>query len=156
MEKDTFVEKISFGTKNGVTFVLKCKIIVMKNPFAPYIKQFSETKLWTKLSKYARQIGLKSVYMVLLLFFAYRRKDTPGWAKRIVLGVLGYLIMPLDVIPDLSPIIGYTDDLGVLSFGLVTIAAYINDEVREKARKQLHNWFGDYNVIELEEVDEKV
>jgi uncharacterized membrane protein YkvA (DUF1232 family) len=128
----------------------------MKNPFAPYIKQFSEAKLWTKLGKYARQIGLKSVYIILLLFFAYRRKDTPGWAKRIVLGVLGYLIMPLDAIPDLSPIIGYTDDLGVLSFGLVTIAAYINDEVREKARNQLHKWFGDYNAIELEEVDEKV
>ncbi len=128
----------------------------MKNPFSPYIKQFSEAKLWTKLGKYARQIGLKSVYMILLLFYAYRRKDTPNWAKRIVLGVLGYLIMPFDAIPDLSPIIGYTDDLGVLSFGLVTIAAYINEEVREQARKRLQSWFGDYNASELQEVDEQL
>ena len=128
----------------------------MKNPFSPYIKQFSEAKLWTKLGKYARQIGLKSVYMILLLFYAYRRKDTPNWAKRIVLGVLGYLIMPFDAIPDLSPIIGYTDDLGVLSFGLVTIAAYINEEVRENARKRLQSWFGDYNMTELQEIDEQL
>lgn len=128
----------------------------MKNPFSPYIKQFSEAKLWKKLSKYARQIGLKSVYMILLLFYAYRRKDTPNWAKRIVLGVLGYLVMPFDAIPDLSPIIGYTDDLGVLSFGLVTIAAYINEEVREQARKRLHSWFGDYNTTDLKEVDEQL
>lgn len=128
----------------------------MKNPFAPYIKNFSENKLWKKLSKYARQIGLKSVYSILLLFYAYRRKDTPNWAKRIVLGVLGYLIMPLDAIPDLSPIIGYTDDLGMLSFGLVTIAAYVNEEVRNQAKKRLKDWFGDYDTQELKEVDEKL
>ncbi len=128
----------------------------MKNPFAPYIKNFSENKLWNKLGKYARQIGLKSVYSVLLLFYAYRRNDTPGWAKRIILGVLGYLIMPIDAIPDLSPIIGYTDDLGMLSFGLVTIASYVNEEVRDKAKKRLKDWFGDYDTQELKEVDEKL
>ncbi len=128
----------------------------MKNPFAPYIKQFSESKLWQKLSKYARQIGIKSVYMILLLFYAYRRSDTPGWAKRIVLGVLGYLIMPIDALPDLSPILGYTDDIGMLSFGLVTIAAYINQDVRDKARRKLHEWFGEYDATELREVDEKL
>lgn len=128
----------------------------MKNPFSVYIKQFSEAKLWKKIGKYAKQIGLKSVYSSLLLFYAYRRKDTPGWAKRIILGVLGYMLMPFDAIPDLSPIIGYTDDLGVLSFGLVTIASYINEEVREQARKKLSNWFGDYDVKELQEVDKQL
>lgn len=128
----------------------------MKNPVAGYIKKFSEVKLWRKLGKYGRQLGIKSVYTVLLLFYAFRRKDTPNWAKRIILGVLGYLIMPIDAIPDLSPIIGYTDDLGMLSFGLVTIAAYINDEVREQAKKRLKDWFGEYNTLELKEVDEKL
>ncbi|MDX1943423.1 MAG: YkvA family protein [Saprospiraceae bacterium] len=128
----------------------------MKNPVAGYIKKFSEVKLWRKLGKYGRQLGIKSVYTVLLLFYAFRRKDTPSWAKRIILGVLGYLIMPIDAIPDLSPIIGYTDDLGMLSFGLVTIAAYINDEVREQAKKRLKDWFGEYNALELKEVDEKL
>ncbi|MBK7869981.1 MAG: DUF1232 domain-containing protein [Saprospiraceae bacterium] len=128
----------------------------MKNPVAGYIKKFSEVKLWRKLGKYGRQLGIKSVYTVLLLFYAFRRKDTPNWAKRIILGVLGYLIMPIDAIPDLSPIIGYTDDLGMLSFGLVTIAAYINDEVREQAKKRLKDWFGEYNTLELKEVDKKL
>lgn len=128
----------------------------MKNPFTKYTRKFSENKLWKKISRYARQIGIKAVYSALLLFYAYRRADTPKWAKNIILGVLGYLLSPIDAIPDLSPILGYTDDLGVLGFGLVTIAAYINQEVRDSARKKLHDWFGAYNESELKEVDDKL
>ncbi len=128
----------------------------MKNPFVTYSKKFSENKLWKKFSRFARKIGIKSVYSALLLFFAFRRSDTPKWAKNIILGVLGYLLSPIDAIPDLSPILGYTDDLGVLGFGLVTVAAYINQEVRDKARKKLHDWFGDYDAEQLKEVDDKL
>jgi uncharacterized membrane protein YkvA (DUF1232 family) len=128
----------------------------MKNPFASYIRKFSENRLWRKIARFARQMGVKVVYSALLLFYAFRRSDTPGWAKRIILGVLGYLLSPIDAIPDLSPFLGYTDDLGVLGFGLVTVAAYINDEVREKARQKLRDWFGNYDEEELKEVDEKL
>ena len=128
----------------------------MKNPFKRYVKKFSEVKLWEKMKHYTRAAGIKSTYTVLLLFYAFKRKETPSWAKNIILGTLGYLISPIDAIPDLSPIIGYTDDIGVLGFGLVTIAAYVNDEVRERARVQLKKWFGEYDAAELAEVDEKI
>ena len=128
----------------------------MKNPFQQYKKSFSEVKLWSKLTKYAKQAGLKLVYSALLLFFAYRRKETPSWAKNIIIGVLGYFLAPIDLIPDLSPIIGYTDDIGVLGFGLVTVAAYINEDVREQARKKLQGWFGEYDETELESVDKNL
>ena len=99
---------------------------------------------------------MKTVYSALLLFYAYRRKETPTWAKSIVLGTLGYLISPFDALPDLTPIIGYTDDIGVLSFGLVTIACYINEGVRTNARKQLGKWFKDFQEEDLLEVDAKL
>lgn len=128
----------------------------MKNPFEKYAKRFSENQLWKKIQDFAKQAGLKVMYSVLLLYYAYRRKDTPIWAKRIIIGILGYFISPIDMLPDLTPILGYTDDLGVLSFGLVAIAAYINDDVRITARKKLRDWFGDYDVAELVEVDQKL
>ena len=128
----------------------------MKNPFKPYIKQFSENKFWKKISRFAHQAGVKTVYSALLLFYAYRRKETPTWAKSIVLGTLGYLISPFDALPDLTPIIGYTDDIGVLSFGLVTIACYINDSVRANARQQLGRLFRDFREEDLQEVDAKL
>lgn len=128
----------------------------MKNPFEKYDSYFTENRLLKKIQKFAKHAGLKVVYSVLLMYYAYRRSDTPYWAKRIIIGVLGYFIMPFDALPDLTPIIGYTDDLGVLSFGLVAIAAYVNDDVRIKARLKLQDWFGEFNVEELSEVDQQL
>ena len=58
-----------------------------------------------------------------------------------MLGAIGYLISPFDSLPDLTPFVGYTDDLGVLSFALVTVACYINDDVRDKARAHVENYY---------------
>ena len=127
-----------------------------RNPFQAYIDKFSESKFWQKLSRYARQAGIQATYAALLLFYAYNRKETPGWAKRIVLGTLGYLISPIDVMPDLTPLVGYTDDLGVLTFGLVTIAAYIDGRTKEKARQKLKDWFGNYDESSLQEIDRQL
>ncbi len=118
--------------------------------------RFSESGFWQKLQRFAKQIGIKTAYSALLLFYAYRRKDTPSWAKTIVIGTLGYFLAPIDAIPDLTPLIGYTDDIGWLSFGLVTIASYINGEVRDQARERLKKWFGEYDPKELEGVDKKL
>ena len=90
------------------------------------------------------------------MFYAFRRKETPGWAKNVILGAIGYFLSPFDGIPDLTPFLGYTDDLGVLSFGLVLIAGYINDEVRGQAKECLKKWFGEIDEEELKTVDEQL
>ncbi len=127
----------------------------MKNPFEPYKKRFTENRFWKKINEYARQAGAKTVYMALLLFYAYRRSETPGWAKHIVLGALGYLIAPIDALPDLTPLLGYTDDAGVLAFALVVVSSYINDEVKSKSREKLNSWFGAVDTKALDEIDEE-
>jgi len=128
----------------------------MKNPTDKYKEFFSENKLLKKLKLYAKNAGIKTVYTVLLLFYAYRRKETPSWAKNIILGAIGYFISPIDAVPDLTPILGYTDDISVLSFGLVTIACYVNKEVKVKAKVKLKDWFGAYDEEELADIDEKL
>lgn len=128
----------------------------MKEKLKQYQSQFSESAFWNTLQQRARRLGVSVVYAALLLYYAYRRKETPAWAKRIVLGVLGYLLMPLDMLPDLTPIIGYTDDVGMLSFGIVTIAAYINADIKTQAREQLRKWFGDYDENDLTSVDDQL
>ena len=128
----------------------------MKNPYRNYVSKFSELGLWKKIHSAGRQAGIKAVYSALLLYYAFRRKETPAWAKNIILGILGYFLAPLDAIPDISPIIGYTDDIGVLSFGIVTIAAYINEDVKVKSRVRLKKWFGKVELAELSEVDSRL
>ena len=128
----------------------------MKNPFKKYADFFSENSLLKKIKNYFKEAGTKVIYSALLLYYAFTRKETPIWAKNIILGVLGYFIAPIDALPDLTPILGYTDDLGVLSFGIVALAAYINKEVKEKAKGKMQEWFGGYSEEEVAEVDAQI
>ena len=101
---------------------------------------FSEPKLWNKIAQFGKQIGGQGVYSALLLFYAYKRTDTPRWAKNIIIGVVGYFIAPIDVIPDLTPILGYTDDIKLLAVAVGTLGAYINADVKEQAKGKLRSW----------------
>lgn len=124
--------------------------------FRNYMPHFSESGLWKKISLHGTKLGQQTMYSILLLYYAFKRKETPLWAKNIVIGVLGYLISPIDFIPDLTPIIGYTDDVSILGFGLVTIACYVDDGVRTAARKKLATWFSSIDDSSLSEVDAKL
>ncbi len=116
-------------------------------------KKFKWGDLESYIKDQTQNMGIKLVYSALLLFFAYQSKDTPKWAKNIVIGSLAYFLSPIDGIPDLSPFIGFTDDLGILSFGMVSIACYIDKEVRHKARKNLGRFFKKVDEQLIEEVD---
>lgn len=65
-------------------------------------------------------------------------EDTPIWAKTTIMGALGYFISPLDAIPDITPFVGYSDDLGIL---VAAVATHIKDEHVEKAKETLKKWF---------------
>ena len=118
------------------------------------VSTFTDNKLKRWLTRYTKSLGQKFVYSALLLFYAYKRSDTPSWAKNIIIGALGYVLAPIDSIPDLTPFLGFTDDLGVMTFGLVSIACYVNDEVRVKAREQLKAFFSEIDEESLVVVDE--
>ena len=128
----------------------------MKNPFQKYSKSFSDNLFWIKLKKFARAAGIKVVYSALLLFYTYRREETPGWAKKIIIGVLGYFLSPIDAIPDLTPFVGYTDDLSMLAFALSALAFYVNKEVKGDAQRTLSRWFDKVDPDELEAIHKRI
>jgi len=121
--------------------------------FNKYRNKFNKRRLAAKINRTFGSLGQKFVYSVLLMYNAYRHADTPAWAKNIIIGALGYFLSPIDAIPDLSPFLGYTDDLGIMSFGLVSIACYINDEVRATAVVQLRKFFGEIDEDIVSEVN---
>ena len=55
--------------------------INFKTKLDRYRRFFTEANFWGNLGRFARRIGLKSVYTALLMYYAYRRKETPFWAK---------------------------------------------------------------------------
>lgn len=106
-----------------------------------------------RIKNIAGKAGKKIVYPALLLFFACQREDTPQWAKKIMLGALAYLILPLDGIPDFLPVIGFTDDIGIIAASLATVAFYINDQVKAEAREKVNSWFGSFSQQEIDEAE---
>lgn len=107
-----------------------------------YEREYSESGFWHKLSKYAVHAGRDVVEKALLLYYATQQDSVPAWAKAAIYGALGYFITLTDAIPDITPLVGYADDLGVLTVALATVAVHINDDVRSKARGKLEAWFG--------------
>jgi uncharacterized membrane protein YkvA (DUF1232 family) len=120
-----------------------------------FSRHFAIDTFLPKLRRVAKQAGLKVVYTGLLLFYVLQ-EDIPKRSKAIIYSALGYLVFPLDAIPDAIPIAGYTDDIGVLFLALATVAMYINDDVKNKAKAKLHTWFGDIEESELREVDNQL
>ncbi|QOR40088.1 DUF1232 domain-containing protein [Billgrantia diversa] len=103
---------------------------------------YSEEGFWDKVSYNARRAGRKTLAPALKMYYSAQDPNTPLWAKTTIYGALGYFISPLDAIPDLTPFLGYTDDMGVLAGALAIVAARINDKHREQAKATLARWFG--------------
>ncbi len=121
-----------------------------------YSKYYSEKSLWEKIKKFSKTAGSKVVYGVLLLFYAMKDKSVGVKTKLSIAAALGYFILPTDAIFDLTPIIGYSDDLGVLIFALSQISSSITPEVKDKARQKLNDWFGELDENELRELEDKI
>ena len=69
--------------------------------------------------------------------------------KAIIIGALGYMISPLDAIPDAIPIAGLTDDLAVLLYVLKKVWSDIDPEIQAKAKKRLSKWFDEDEIAEI-------
>lgn len=73
------------------------------------------------------------------MYFCALDSKTPLHAKIIAFSALAYFIFPADVIPDIAPIVGYSDDAGSIATALLTLNAYITDKHREKAKEWLNS-----------------
>ncbi|MDO4769716.1 MAG: YkvA family protein [Brachymonas sp.] len=82
------------------------------------------------------------LHKALLLYYAAQNPRTPKWAKTAIYGALLYFVSPLDVLPDVLPGVGYTDDLWVLAAALATVSFYVDETVRSQAAQRLQAWLG--------------
>ncbi len=121
-----------------------------------YSKYYSEESLWEKIRRYSKKAGAKVVYVVLLLYYIMVNKDVSLKTKALIAAALGYFIFPMDAIPDLSPLIGFSDDLGVLLFALSQVSGNITPEIKSQARKKLNEWFGPDIGGELKDIEVKI
>ena len=118
--------------------------------FMSYANKFSQTEFAEKIARIAKRAGAKLVYAALILYYTLQSDKVSKADKAIIIGALGYMISPLDVIPDAIPIAGLTDDLAVLLFVLKKVWTGIDPEIVEQARAKLSKWFDEEEISEIQ------
>ena len=118
--------------------------------FMKYSNKFTQKDFVDKISRIAKRAGSKLVYAALILYYTLQSDKVSKADKAIIIGALGYMISPLDVIPDAIPIAGLTDDLAVLLYVLKKVWTGIDPEIIAKAREKLSKWFDEEEINEIQ------
>lgn len=98
-----------------------------------YGDNYSDSSFWNKVKK----LGKKVLKPALQLYYVMKESSTPIDTKGLIIGALGYLILPIDLIPDFIPAAGYTDDLAALLAVVKMCKEHITPEIERKVRKDL-------------------
>jgi uncharacterized membrane protein YkvA (DUF1232 family) len=93
-------------------------------------------KFWCKLRRLAARLPFAED--LLAAYYCAFDRQTPLRVKAALIGAIAYFVLPTDAIPDVLPVIGYTDDAAMLAAAIRLVAGHINDDHREGARRTLH------------------
>lgn len=120
--------------------------------FMSYKDKFSKKGFVEKISRIAKRAGVKLVYASLVLYYTLESKKVSIKDKAIIIGALGYLISPIDAVPDAIPIAGLGDDLAVLIYVLHKIWGEVSEDVMLKAKRKLSKWFDQDEIVNVDEI----
>jgi uncharacterized membrane protein YkvA (DUF1232 family) len=120
--------------------------------FMSYANKFSQSEFVEKISRIAKRAGAKLVYAALILYYTLQSDHVSKTDKAIIIGALGYMISPLDVIPDAIPIAGLTDDFAVLMYVLKKVWTDIDPTIMEQAKEKLSKWFDSEEIDEIKDM----
>lgn len=90
---------------------------------------------WRKLQSVAARIPFGED--LLAAYYGAFDRDTPLQVKATLVGAIAYFVLPLDAIPDVVPVLGFTDDAAVLATAIKLMASHIVPAHREAARAKL-------------------
>ena len=98
-------------------------------------EQTLKRRFWQKLRALAARLPFAED-LVAAHYCAFDRQ-TPLHVKAALIGALAYFVLPADVVPDVLPVIGYTDDAAMLAGAIKLVASHISPDHREAARQKL-------------------
>jgi uncharacterized membrane protein YkvA (DUF1232 family) len=97
-------------------------------------EHYSESRFWGKVGALPRNTGRAILEKGITLFVILSDTQTPAWARLLIVGVLGYFICPLDLVPDVVPVLGYVDDLAVMTLLAVEMDRFLTPAMRKRVQ----------------------
>ena len=116
-----------------------------------YAEDYSENGLWEKVRDNVTAIGLTLIYKALQLYYVAQSPNCPTKVKAGIYAALGYLISPIDLIPDFTPVVGYADDATAVGVALLLAQMYITEDIKAQARGKIKDLFGMKALAKLED-----
>jgi uncharacterized membrane protein YkvA (DUF1232 family) len=98
-------------------------------------------RFWVKFKRVAAKLPFAED--LLAAYYCAFDKETPRHVQVTLLGAIAYFILPFDFIPDMLPLLGFTDDAAVLATAIRLVASHITPAHREAARAALHRAMGE-------------
>lgn len=92
-------------------------------------------EFFERLKRVAKRIPFSED--LLAAWICARDPSTPRRVRMTLLAALGYFVLPLDALPDIMPLLGFTDDAAVIAAALAAVASSITPEHREKAKQAM-------------------
>jgi uncharacterized membrane protein YkvA (DUF1232 family) len=92
-------------------------------------------RFWIKFKRVVAKLPFAED--LLAAYYCAFDKQTPRHVQAALLGAIAYFILPFDFIPDVMPVLGFSDDAAVLATALRLVASHITPEHREAARAAL-------------------
>ena len=101
---------------------------------ARYANAYDEKSFFQKMTAILGRVKDETVQNALVLYAALQSSNVPIWAKAKAVAALGYLISPIDLVPDATPFVGLADDVAVLSAAAMSIAMTLTPQVQAAAK----------------------
>ncbi|WP_184258244.1 YkvA family protein [Rhodopseudomonas rhenobacensis] len=89
-------------------------------------------RFWHKLKRLA--VKLPFAEELLAAYYCAFDRQTPRHVQATLLGAIAYFVLPFDFVPDMLPLLGFTDDAAILATAIRMVASHITPEHRAAAR----------------------
>lgn len=104
-------------------------------PAGPQDEKTVREGFWPKIGRVAA--GLPFAEDAVAAHYCAFDRETPNSVRLTLIGALAYFVMPADMVPDVLPVIGFTDDAGVISAAIMAVGSHIGEQHRAAARLAL-------------------
>ena len=88
-------------------------------------------RFWSKLKRVAAKLPFAED--LLAAYYCAFDRETPRHVQAALVGALAYFVLPFDFIPDMLPVLGFTDDAAVLATAIRLVASHIRPDHRDAA-----------------------
>lgn len=124
---------------------LETEQVITTQNLQKYEEAYSDDSFKEKITSNIKALGEKILIPALQLYYLAKSDKCPAAAKVAIVAALGYFVLPFDLIPDVLPVAGYSDDLSVLGGTLATMRYLITDAIRLQTANTVKNMLSDSN-----------